>query len=342
MDRWKKLNPQPLSTAWDDFLSRFTKDGREVLMAWIWGVLDSSNSGRQAMWWYDGQGYSGKSTFIRVISSVLGRLVGACSKDSGFNQFTAASYYSKRLVVFPDCKNPMLIKQEFCHQLLGEDPMQIEYKGCTPFTATAMAKILVASNIMPQVDMNLRHESSRIIVLPVEVPKETLKKFCKVDSKGELVKDAVGKYIFMGSTTFEEELKDTIDSFLENCYSAYLQHCPSGADIVLPNSIVEEMSTLGSEESETFEELFDLTLIEDENSFVTLSDLKRDLNKVVNYNDNFWALKRNVHYVENFKSWMEKVKGIKPSKGSSKGLSTKTHYKGLRLQLKGIRVVNDI
>lgn len=222
---------------WDQWLSRMPKAARPVFRAWVYSIYDEENEGRQLVWLYD-KGYSGKSSVINSISGHMGRRgVGAISHKSMTNQFSYSTVFGKRLVVYGDNKNPKLLHMESVHSLLGGDTVQVERKGKDSFTARVHAKILVASNVLPEVTLSARNEISRIIFVPLsDPPIEVMRAYCQTDAKGNILYYPDGSPKFTGGR-LEKHLLYEMPAFLHTCRRDYEKHCPNRRDIPLPDSL---------------------------------------------------------------------------------------------------------
>lgn len=227
--------------AWDRWMNVIPVHARPVFMAWIASIVDPQNKGRQALWTQD-QGYSGKSTVMRVLAKFLGpHAVGAISKDSFSDKFSYASIYGRRLVVYGDNKNPKLLHHEKIHSVLGGDIVQIERKNVQPFSAEIHAKLWISANCLPEVDLGSRSETTRVIPITLqEPPEEVLAAYCKTDSQGRVVRQKDGSPVYIGGN-LEEQLLPEMPAFLYSCNEHYLALCPNRMDIVLSEEMWESM-----------------------------------------------------------------------------------------------------
>jgi len=243
---------------WDGWLTTMKDYMRPVFMAWIYSIFDAKNMGRQCLWLED-NGYTGKSSMSRAISSFMGNIgVGALSKDSLSNQFGYSNVYGKRFVIYGDNKNPRLLSSEKIHSVLGGDTVSIERKSKQAFTGRVHAKILVSSNCKPEVDMYARNEDSRIIHIKLSDPdKEVMKKYCATDKDGNIKYYPNGNPIFIGGN-LEEELLDEMPAFLHKCQDFYKALCPNRKDIILPEKAIQDKEeNCVSMEMEKFERFSD-------------------------------------------------------------------------------------
>ena len=234
-----KEGPHP---NWDSWMLSMPEYARPAFRAWIFGIFDPRNHGRQALWLQD-RGYSGKSSVFRSLEKFIGRhAVGSISHGSLGNQFGYASVYGKRLVIYGDNKNPKLLHQEKIHSILGGDIVSIERKGIDPFSAPIHAKLLVASNVPPEVDLFARSEVTRILYIPLhEPPEESMLAYTK-HRDGKVMRHKDGTPIFVGGN-LEEKLFPEIPAFLATCARDYAELCPNHTDIVLSSEMWEALHT---------------------------------------------------------------------------------------------------
>lgn len=241
---------------WDFYMKRFSADDAAVFKAFIWGVLDAKNNGRQMLYVYDKNGFSGKSVVTNVISQFLGsNLVTALQKDSLNNQFALAKIWNKRLVVIDDNKNPNLIKPTKMHMITGQGMADIEYKGKNSFSARLQCKVIANGNTALSIDTDADHEVSRVIIIKTEMKEEYMKQFCKVDENGNLCRYKDGRPVFLGSSTFETDLLSEFPVFLNQCKAEYTRLCPTRALFDVPESTYEHVLTSNSIEQDVYDEI---------------------------------------------------------------------------------------
>lgn len=241
---------------WNFYMKRFSEDDAAVFKAFIWSVLDASNNGRQLLYIYDRQGFSGKSVVTNVLNQFLGsNLVAALQKDSLNNQFSMAKIWNKRLVVIDDNKNPNLIKGGKMHMITGGGLAEIEQKGRNSFSSRLQCKVIANGNTAIEIDTSADHEVTRTIVIKTEMKDEYLKEFCKVDDNGNLCRYKDGRPIFIGSSTFESYLLNEFPIFLNQCKAEYERLCPTHSSIVLPDSTYDNVINSGSIEEDCYDEI---------------------------------------------------------------------------------------
>lgn len=245
----EKLDRGGKCPAWKEYLSRYTRDERLVFMAYIWGVLDSKNSGRQALYIYD-QGYSGKTAMLNALIKAIGRHVcQSLQKDSMEGRFAMSKIWDKRLITLDDNKNTQILRSEKMHLILGGGSADVEEKGRGSFSYRINSKVIICGNVLPQVEMGFLHERSRVILIRPRLTDKIKKKIFS-----EKV-DALGNQLTIGDNSFEKRLSEEFWAFAPYCEKAYREICPNDADFVLPASVVESMNNLlAAEDSALYED----------------------------------------------------------------------------------------
>lgn len=264
---------------WDEYFSRYLPEEAAVFRAFIWCIFKADNKGRQLLYLYDPDGFSGKTVVMKAIAHCLGKsLVASLQKDSMINQFGLAKVYDKRLVVIGDNKNPYLIKSEKMHMLLGGDDAEIEHKGKNSFTTTLQSKVIASGNTALKIDVSARHERTRVIVLKPKMKKDTIKKIVALDKNGEPMKDSFGEYQWLGDSTFEKKLIEEFPYMLEDAKKDYERLCPSDCNIILPESIIASIQATMDDSLCIMDEIFERVFELDPDSWMKVSDLKDAVN----------------------------------------------------------------
>lgn len=269
--------------AWDGWLEQMPPVCRPIFRAWVWSIFDPRNRGRQCVWLRDG-GYSGKSSVGRALNLYMGGVgVGTISKGSTSSQFAYSTVFGKRLLVYGDNKNPRLLSTEVVHSILGGDAVQVERKGQDSFSAILHAKLVVFSNVLPEIDLFARNEVSRVLYIPLsEPPEHVLKRYCEVGFDGKVMRREDGTPIFVGGN-LTADLLGEMPCFLTRCRADYATYCPSGQDIAIPQEMWSMMDRdCCSPEQMAMEEFFSGHCEFEEGALASLSDLKRlwDMDKV--------------------------------------------------------------
>lgn len=238
--------------AWDSFLRKMKPEEAEVFKAFVWSIFDAENRGRQLLYLMD-EGYSGKSAVLAAIHDALGEeLCVALSKESLNNQFAYSKIWNRRLVTIGDCKNPRLIRSQAMHSILGGDFVDVEYKGESSFSYKLGCRVIVASNIMLELDACARNEYSRILPIKITFTPEQMVKegIVQGDSEGKPVFDAFGRPKFLGDQHWPKLLKAQFWAFLATCKEPYERLCPTHTDILMPDSCAETTASFDEDSSD--------------------------------------------------------------------------------------------
>ena len=208
-------------STWKEYLEArsITGEKMKLLMGLIWAIYDDNFTSRQAIYWYDPNGYSGKSVALKALSKPLLEIDGyGVYNESNTNNFTNERLWDKRLLVVPDNKNPKFVKYGRFHQLTGGDAVDVDSKHKKGFTVHPNAKIFGIGNILPEIDTDARHEYSRIAVFTTQLSLEYYNKHIK-HSDGT-----------MGDPDFGKKLEDELYAFLYECRKVAYEINPKRGD----------------------------------------------------------------------------------------------------------------
>lgn len=251
----KTIHKEGPTPTWDEFSERFSPDDFRALQAFIWSIFKAKNKGRQLLYIYDPDGFSGKSVLMSVLARFLGPDISASiQKDSLNNQFSLAKIWDKRLVTIDDNKNRNLIRSEKMHMILGGGWADIEMKGRNSFHAKLFTKMIAGGNVPLAIDPYAVHERTRLIMIKTVMNDEILKRFCQLDENGELVLKN-GKPVMLGDPSFEENLYDEFPYFLSKCRAAYKELCPTDANIILTEEQVDNLFNLADDNDYVFDKI---------------------------------------------------------------------------------------
>ena len=280
-----KLNDIKISRGKEDSFvtkwlrNRLTEDEIDVLKAWIWGVFDARNKGRQLLYLYDPEGHAGKTTFLQAVFKPLMEqdLVYSVAKtdNSLGGRFDAYSYYDKRLLIWGDCKNQNFIKTSSIHALTGGDSIPVEGKGLRGFSYKPNIKLIVGSNIMPMIDRSARHETTRIILLNWKLNATALAEMTYKDEYGNIKKDSDGAPILHGDATIEEKLINALPEFYGECEVAYRKLCKDGCTIDNSN-VIRNLEDVAVDSGVFYDEFFETAFeySQNQNEYILQSDLE--------------------------------------------------------------------
>ena len=243
---------------WDKYLARYTADEGMVIAAFIWGILDAGNGGRQMLYIYDPKGFSAKSAMLNCIIECLGEhMCIAIQKDSLNNQFSLAKVWDKRLVTYADNKNTKLLMSEKMHMMTGHDYADIEMKGKNSFHAKLQCKVIASGNAVLEIHPDARHEVTRAIIVKPRMTDELYREFCALNPDGSVKRRPDGEPVILGDPTFEKNLKKEFRRFLTRCRESYRKLCPTRSDIQLPASMYDELMSYAPTETYTMADFFD-------------------------------------------------------------------------------------
>ena len=263
--------------AWDEYFSRYSEDEAKVFRAFIWSIFYEKNRGRQLLYIYDKDGFSGKSVVMNAIASVLGdERVAAIQKDSLSNQFGLAKVYDKRLIIIGDNKNQNLIRSEKMHMLLGADRADIELKGRNSFSSRLQAKVIANGNVPLKLDPSATHERTRVIILCPRITDEIRKKIVMLDEDGNPKLDQFGRMQFLGDPRFEERLVEEFPRMLVQARADYELLCPRDGNIILPDSVIQNIEASSDDITDIIDEMIEDTFDLDPEGTIKPSDLRTE------------------------------------------------------------------
>lgn len=189
--------------AWDEFLNR--TDQAELFMAWVWSIIEPTNTVRQLLW-MKGPGQDGKSSVQKALMSFLGVEACAAMKDvDSNNQFFLGNVEGKVLLTYPDCSTSTLLYNDYIRAITGGDIASIERKGQQAYAGSVKAKVFVTSNKFPRINPRNKHQVSRLLLVTV---------------KPATTNDA----------TFENRLIAEMPAFMYRCQQMWDKHANIGKD----------------------------------------------------------------------------------------------------------------
>jgi len=259
--------------------NRLTENEIDVLKAWIWGVFDAKNTGRQLLYLYDPEGHAGKSTFLQAVFKPLMEqdLVYSISKtdNSIGGRFDAYSYYDKRLLIWGDCKNRNFIKTSSIHALTGGDSIPVEGKGMRGFNYRPSIKLIIGSNTAPNIDLAARHETSRTIVLKWELNAKALDEMTYKDENGKVKRNPDGTPILHGDATIEPKLVAALPEFFGECEVAYQRLCKDRCTIDISN-IIQNVFDVADDAESFYDDFFETYYERSDNfdDYVTIENIE--------------------------------------------------------------------
>lgn len=195
----------------DSWLEKFEDQDKEIIKDFIWTIFDTSAQTAEALWIYD-EGGKGKSTMNKFIKGLANKYIksafnremvqasGKSTTEEINNRFNSSSYYDKRVIIFPDCKNTKIAKTEFFHTITGGDYTPVEDKHEKKFSFKTNAKIIICSNAYPAVDISANNEVRRLLIITVKDPFKELPR---------VIND------------FENYMLEEADAFMYKCYLSF-------------------------------------------------------------------------------------------------------------------------
>lgn len=253
-DEWcfKKLEFKPTKGVypeWEQFLSRLSS--KDDFMAFVWSIFEMKNKSRQFLYLSDPAGETGKSSVIKVLGWVFGDSFTAISNStvSGANyRWLMGQLYGKRLVAWPDCKNPKFCMSETVRNFTSGDSVVVEFKGESPFAVEMYLKFIIGSNHEPQITSG-GADVSRLIHIRVSENK---------DKKDD--------------PTWIDKLKKELEYFLYDCREVYKRKCPNHGKIVLDSQTIDSVMDADEEIESPFEALCESRFVFKEGNETSVSE----------------------------------------------------------------------
>lgn len=221
------IRPTP---TWDEFTSQFDHPEKiELFQAWLYSIFDASNTGRQWMW-IQGNGLEGKSQMYMAILRYMDKQFGkgrayfaATNSSHDSNRFFFAQAEGKRLCVFGDTREIGLLRNENFLKLSGHDTAVVEAKHKAAYSVRLYSKLLLVSNVFPQVNFASRAEVSRIIMM-------------------RLIPSVVNNMVRHDAINFGNKLLSEIEYYLRKCKISYDKlRIPESHEFRLPKVVKDEM-----------------------------------------------------------------------------------------------------
>lgn len=283
-------------STWKEFFTvrKITGDKLKLLMGMIWAIYDESYKSRQMIYWYDPNGYSGKSVILQALAAPLLEIDAyGVYNESNTNNFTNERLWDKRLLVVPDNKNPKIVKYGRFHQLTGGDAIDVDSKYRKGFTVKPDAKLFAIGNILPEVDLDARHETSRIAVFTTQVDLEYFKKNIQHEDGT------------MGDPTFGDRMKKELYAFLFECRKAAQEINPHKGDFNT-KILDDEVKKCAEPKLIYFENFISENVEFDVNSDVKFTDLGVRYESFKNVNKDLWNALGRPEYSD-FKEHLTKI-----------------------------------
>lgn len=163
-----EFKPEVRSELLDRFLSDiFPKDAIPLVEEMLGYFLIPSTKYQKAFVLY-GVGGNGKSTFLKMLRSFVGeRLISSVSlQDLCDNRFRAAQLLGKTLNIYSDLPSRKLMSTDLFKSIVSGDSISVEHKYGMPFEFSPHARLLFATNQLPDTDDTTDAFFRRILVIP--------------------------------------------------------------------------------------------------------------------------------------------------------------------------------
>lgn len=295
LDKWCGKGDWSL---WKEFFNNRGIEGAklDLLMGLIWAIFDETYKTRQMIYLYDPHGYSGKSVMLDVLSRPFKDIDAyAVYTESSSNNFTNERLWDKRLLAVPDNKNPKIVKYGRFHQLTGDDSIDVDVKNRRGFTVKPEAKIFGVGNILPEVDLDAKHETSRIAIFCIELNEEAHRQINHDDGT-------------TGDATFGSRLEKQLKAFLYECREVAQRINPNKCDFNV-SILSEEIKKCAEPELEYFNDFIRNNIAFDVNERVSLSEIANRYESYKKVNVNLWNSLGKPEF-KAFKEHMNKVKNV--------------------------------
>lgn len=173
-------DPDATCPEWDEFMESVFPEGVQLLYELI-GLLTIPYTRLQKTILLLGPGSNGKGTFLRAINKFLGNsnVSHVSLHQLEEEKFSRSMIVGKLVNMFGDLPVYKIDKTNFFKSLTGEDTIQIEHKGQTPFSYVPFCRLIFSGNKLPKVDDDTEGYLRRWLVIPF------MRKFHVDPSKGD-------------------------------------------------------------------------------------------------------------------------------------------------------------
>lgn len=142
---------------------------KAILLEYLGACISNVAGSRfkKCLFLYGEHGDSGKSQYLELINRILGTgNTQAVDFSSLSDRFTAASYYDKRFIFTGDAVFDSKKSNKRFMEITGGDPIRVEQKGMTEFTAHCKGMMLFSSNYLPTWSGNTTNAAyNRILIV---------------------------------------------------------------------------------------------------------------------------------------------------------------------------------
>jgi len=202
----------------------FRPDQVDMFKAYLWSLFDAGYSGHHSLHFYDRQGNTGKSTFVKAfkkyVNTLCPQLIATVNQKMKEDRFTYATLEHRLIGIVAELTNKHFLNSTLFHA--SQDFVSIEHKNKGSYSGTLYIRWLLFGNVAPAVNITNIHELRRIIFLKTkDTDINYLKKYCNLDSQGEPVKRADGVWSFIDPKAFQSNMELEMPAFIASCYSSY-------------------------------------------------------------------------------------------------------------------------
>lgn len=159
--------PEAVAHDWLAFLQQAVpEEADRLLLQQFAGLCLTGDTSPQRALLLIGEGGTGKSTFVRVLSAVLGSLATSSALENiKDGSFLVGSLVGKRLCVVSELQRN--VDWLPFKRITGEDAISVDVKNKTPFTTKLDLKLIILSNVMPFLGDDTSNTSLMRRFLPV-------------------------------------------------------------------------------------------------------------------------------------------------------------------------------
>lgn len=305
LDKWCEKGDWSL---WKEFFNNRNVEGGklDLLMGLIWAIFDESYKTRQMIYLYDPHGYSGKSVMLDALSEPFREIDAyAVYTESSSNNFTNERLWDKRFLAIPDNKNPKIVKYGRFHQLTGDDAIDVDIKNRRGFTVKPEAKLFGVGNILPEVDLDAKHETSRIAIFCLKLNQAAYKQINHEDGT-------------TGDATFGFRLKQQLKAFLYECREVAKRINPNKCDFNV-GILEEDVKKCAEPKLEYFNDFIMNNIEFEKDAKTTLAELTNRYESYKKVNMNLWNGLGKPE-LGDFKEHLQKLKDVE-YKHSKRGMT---------------------
>lgn len=263
---------------WKEFFNNrnITDKKLDLLMGLIWAIFDESYKTRQMIYLYDPHGYSGKSVMLDALSEPF-REIDAYGvyTETNTNNFSSERLWDKRFLAMPDNKNPKIVKYGRFHQLTGDDAIDVDVKNRRGFAVKPNSKIFGVGNILPEVDLDAKHETSRVAIFHLKLNEVAYKQINHSDGT-------------TGDATFGFKLKQQLKAFLYECREVAKRINPNKCDFNV-GVLSEDLKKCAEPELEYFADFISNNVVFKAGAKTTLAELANTYESYKKVNVNLWT-----------------------------------------------------